>query len=135
MAKISIKNLAETLENMTECKNVKELEMLGKNFAIFLKNKKLLSQSEEILKELQKVIDRKKGIVRMKVKTAKVLTEEKKKSLEHEMKERYGSKHIESEYFEDKNLLGGMKIQVGEDVLDMTYRNNLKQLEKHLINK
>ncbi|MES2023549.1 MAG: ATP synthase F1 subunit delta [Patescibacteria group bacterium] len=134
MAKISIKNLAETLENITEKKSPKELEAFGRNFAIFLKNKKLLSRSEEILKELGKTIDKKKGMVRMKVMYAKHLPEDKKKNLEEKIKEKYKAKHIESEYFEDKNLLGGVKIEVGEDVMDMTYRNKLNQLRKHLIN-
>lgn len=135
MAKISFKNLAIALENATEGKNAKELEKIGKDLAVFLRSKKLLGQSEEILKELQKTIDKKKGIVRMKVKTAHSFPENKRKDLEEKIKEKYQAKHIESEYFEEKNLLGGVKIEVGEDVMDMTYRNKLKQLEKHLINK
>ena len=124
MSKISIKNIAEAIyDTKAEPKMVVQ----------FLNNKKMLSKSEEILDELQKMIDKKEGIVRMKVKSAKQIPENKKRELEEEMKNKYKAKEIVSEYFEDKSLLGGMKIEIGDDTIDGTYRNKLNQLEKHLI--
>ena len=123
MSKISIKNIAEAIyETKAEPKAVVH----------FLDKKGLLSKSKEILEELEKLEYKEKGIVKIKVSSAKHLSEHKQKELEHEIKEKYKAKHIVSEYFEDKSLLGGMKIEVGEDVLDTTYRNKLNQLEKHL---
>ena len=126
MSKLSIKNIAQAIyETKAEPKAVVH----------FLNKKGLLSKSEEILQEIEKIEYKENGIVKMKVRSAEKISESKQKELEHEMREKYGAKHVESEYFEDKNLLGGMKIEIGEDVIDTTYRNKLNQLEKHLISK
>ncbi len=133
MAKVSIKNITDGIFEATVGKTGKDLEVALKNVVKFLKNKNLLSQSEVILKELEKLIDKNDGRIKIKVKSAVKIPEDKRKKLEGDMKEKYQAKEIESEYFEDKSLLGGMKVEVGEDVLDSTYRNKLNQLEKYLI--
>ncbi len=135
MSRISIKSIAEAIENSAEGKKGPELERFLKDAVKFLYKRKMLSQSEKLLESLQKNIDKKYGTVKMKVRSAKKIPDIKKKELEEKMKEKYKAKEIESTYFEDKHLLGGMKIEIGEEVLDMTYRNKLNQLEKHLIQK
>ena len=126
MSKISIQNIALAIHETTAS---------PKEVVEFLNKRRLLSKSEEILTELEKVIHKEKGIMKMKVKSATALSEHKQKELEHEMREKYGAKHIESEYLEDKSLLGGMRIEIGEEIIDFTHRNKLDQLEKHLIQK
>lgn len=135
MSKISIKNLAKAIELETEHKSGAELSSTLTNVATFLYRKKLLNKSKDILEELEKEIDRKHGRIKMKVKSAVKLHEVDKKNLEHEIKLKYQAKEIESYYTEDRNLLGGLRIEVGEEVIDTTYRNKLNQLQKHLINK
>ena len=124
MSKISIKNIAEAIyDTKAEPKTVVK----------FLHRKGLLSKSEEILQALEKMEHKAKGIVKMKVKSAVKIPDSKKKELEEKLKIKYKAKEVLSEYFEEKSLLGGMKIEVGEDIMDFTYRNKLNQLEKHLI--
>ena len=135
MNKISIKNLAKAIESSTENKSGAELSQIIKEVVKFLKRKNLLNKSKEILIELEKEIDRKQGRIKMKVKSATKIEESIKKDLEHEMKLKYKAKEIESEYIQDRNLLGGTRIEIGEEVIDTTYINKLNQLEKHLINK
>lgn len=126
MSKISIHNIAIAIYESTAS---------PKEVVRFLNKRRLLSKSEEILNELEKVIYKEKGIIKMKVESATELSEHKQKELEHEMREKYGAKHIESEYFENRSLLGGIKIEIGEEVIDTTYKNKLDQLATHLINK
>lgn len=133
MAKISIKNIAEAIEAETQGKTGAELSTALKNSVKFLHKKGMLSQSGQVLEMLEKNINKKNGIVKMRVRSAKEVPEAKRKELEAKLKEKYKAKEIVSEYFEDKYLLGGMKIEVGEEVMDLTYRNKLDQLEKHLI--
>lgn len=135
MAKISTKNIIEAIEEETRGKSGNDLHASLKNIVKFLQNRKLLSKSKEILEALERKIDAKEGIVKIKVKTAKLISESRRKEIEHEIRERYKAKHIQGIYLEDKSLLGGMRIEVGEEVIDTTYRNKLNQLEKHLINK
>ncbi len=135
MSKISIKNIVESIYLVIENKTGADLASANKKIVKFLNKNKLLSKSTDILKELEKQIDKKDGRVKMKVKSSTKIVERKRKELEREMKYKYNAKEIEGIYLEDKSLLGGMKIEVGEDVLDMTYRNILNQLEKYLIHK
>ena len=54
---------------------------------------------------------------------------------EEEIKQKYKAQKIISEYFEKEEVLGGMKVEVGYEVLDNTYKSKLQKLEKFLINK
>lgn len=133
MTKISTKKLAEAIYDATLGLSSADSANMVKNIAVMLKNKKMLGKSEEILKHLQDIIDQKSGIVRARISSAKVVSEKEKKELENELKEKYKAQEIISEYFEKKELLGGMKVEVGNEVWDNTYRNKLNQLSKLLI--
>ena len=133
MKKISMKNSAEAIHSSLEGKSVAELDSALKNAVKFLDKKRMLGKSEDILIELEKIIDKKNGILKIKVKSAKKIPDDKRKELESQMIEKYKAKGIESIYLEDKHLLGGMRIEIGEEVMDMTYRNKLNQLSKFLL--
>lgn len=133
MSKISPKNIAEAIYEATEGKKSSDVALTLKRTAEMIKNKRLLGKSEDILNTLQKIIDEKSNTVRMKVITAKVLGNEEKKKLEHEAKEKYKASKIISEFFEKSELLGGIRIEVGDEVMDTTYKNKLNQLENFLM--
>lgn len=135
MAKISPKNIGEAVYKATEGKSGSELENVLKRIVQILHDKRMLNKSEEILAALQDIIDKEGGIVRAKVTTAKILSNGEKNKLEEEIKGRYKAKKVISEYFEKKELLGGVKVEVADEVLDTTYQNRLQQLEKFLIKK
>lgn len=126
MSKISIKNIAEAIYGG----NAEPKAVVN-----FLNKKGLLSKSEEILKELENIENKEKGIIKMKVKSAVRVDDIKRKQIEDKIKIKYQAREIKSTYLEDKSLLGGMKLEVGEEVIDTTYRNKLNQLEKYLIQK
>lgn len=133
MAKISPKNIAEAIYEMTENKSEQDLVAVLKRSAQILKDKRMLGKSDEVLIALQNIFDKKTGTIRMKVTTAKSLELDGRSKLEKEIKERYKAQNIISEFFEKEELLGGIKIEVGDEVLDSTYRNKLQKLEKFLI--
>lgn len=133
MSKISPKNLAQSIFEASHGKAGAELSQVLKNSAKMLADKRLLGKSKDILKNLQEIIDKSEGTIRMKVISAKILSPEEKKKLEHEVKEKYKAKNIVSEFFEKKEVLGGMRVEVGDEVLDSTWRTGLKKLEKVLI--
>ena len=135
MAKISIQNIAQAIAENTRGKSGGDLEMANKNTVQFLHKKKLLGRSEEILESVGKILDKENGVVRVKILSAKKIESHEQKEIEENIKNKYGAKEIVSEYIEDKDLLGGMKIVIGDEILDSTYRNKLNQLANHLINK
>jgi len=133
MAKISPKNIAEAVYEATENKSGQDLVAALKHSAQTIKDKRMLGKSNEILFALQNIFDKKTGTIRMKVTTAKSLELNKRSKLEDEIKEKYKAQNIISEFFEKEELLGGIKIEVGDEVLDNTYKNKLQRLEKFLI--
>lgn len=135
MAKISSKNIAEAVYKATVGKSGDALTETIKRSVKVLSDKRLLGKSKDILQVLQDMIDRKNNTIRIKVMTAKSLDNEAKKKLENEIKEKYKAEKVESEFFERPELLGGMRIEIGDEVLDTTYKNKLKKLEKFLIHK
>ncbi|MEK7539371.1 MAG: F0F1 ATP synthase subunit delta [Patescibacteria group bacterium] len=133
MTKISPKNIAEAIYQATVGKSGNDLTLVLKRGAKMLKDKRLLPKSEDVLSFLQNILDEKSGTVRMKVVTAKEISSGDKKKLENEIKEKYKAEKVLSEFFEKRNLLGGMRIEIGDEVLDTTYKSKLSQLEKFLI--
>lgn len=135
MAKISPKNIAEAVYLASYGKHGTELENILKYSVKMLSAKRMLGKSEDILSLLQNLIDEKEGIVRFKVTTAKSLSHEEKKKIEDEIKQKYKAEKVIGEYLEKEELLGGMKVEVGYEVMDNTYKSKLQKLEKFLINK
>ncbi len=133
MAKISPKNIAEAVSRATEGKSGHDLVAVLKRSAEMIQKKRMLSKSGEILSTLQNIFDKKTGTIRMKVTTAKKIGSTEREKLEHEIKEKYKAKSVLSEFFEKEELLGGIRVEVGDEVLDTTYKNKLEQLESFLI--
>lgn len=133
MTKISPKNIAEAVYNATKGKSGHELDSLMKRTVQVLHSKRLLGRSEEVLQALQNMIEESTGAVRAKVTTAKILGSGERKKLEHEIKEKYKAEHVVGEFFEKAELLGGVRVEVGDEVWDNTYKSKLNKLEKFLM--
>ncbi|PIP69006.1 F0F1 ATP synthase subunit delta, partial [Candidatus Nomurabacteria bacterium CG22_combo_CG10-13_8_21_14_all_32_8] len=51
------------------------------------------------------------------------------------LKERYKAKEIFLTEVLDEKLLGGMRIEVNDEIIDLTVKNKIKKLQEHLIRK
>ncbi|MFA6353538.1 MAG: F0F1 ATP synthase subunit delta [Candidatus Paceibacterota bacterium] len=133
MTKVSPKNFAQAVYEATEGKSGHSLAIAIKRSAQAIKDKRMLGKSKEILSALQNIFDKKTGTIRTKVSTAKNLKKEERNKLEEEIKKKYKAQIIEGEFFENKELLGGMRIETEGEVFDNTYKKKLHELEKFLI--
>ena len=133
MSKISPKNIAEAIYKATEGKSGSELEHMIKRGAQVILDRRMLGKSGDIVNALQHIIEEKRGAVRMKVFPAQNMASGERKKLENEIKEKYKAQIVIGEFFEKAELLGGVRIEVGDEVLDTTYQNKLQKLEKFLI--
>ena len=131
--KISPKNFAEAVYGATEGKSGPDLTIALKRSAQVLKDKRMLGKSNEVLNALQNIFDKKTGTVRMKVITAKSIDSHETSKLENEIKEKYNAQIVIGEFFKKEEILGGMRVEVEDEVLDNTYRNKLQKLEKFLM--
>ncbi len=133
MAKISPKNIAEAVYSVSQGKSGQDLAFALKRSVEMLQKKRMLGKSDEVLSALLSIFDKKTGTIRMKVTTAKGMSRGEKERLENEIKEKYKAQNVKSKFFEKEELLGGMRVEVGDEVLDTTYQTKLHQLEKFLI--
>lgn len=131
--KISPKDIAEAIYEATEKKSGQDLAVALKRSAQMLKDKRMLSKSNEILNALQNTFDKKTNTVRIKITAAKSIEPEDKDKIENEIKKKYKAQNVISEFFKKEELLGGMRVEIGDEVLDTTYKSKLRELEKFLI--
>jgi len=133
MTNISIKNIAEAIYETTLDKEGPALEQALEKSAIFLKDKNLLGKKDEILQALEKIINKEKGIVKIKVSSNKKIDQEILTETEDFIKKKYTAKEIITESEVDPKLLGGLKIEIGDDIIDGTLVDKIHQLQNYLI--
>ncbi|MSU55545.1 MAG: hypothetical protein EXS46_03360, partial [Candidatus Taylorbacteria bacterium] len=116
--KLSTKNVAEAIYATTKNKSGAELEHVLKMSVEFLAKKNLLSKTPEILKYLEQLSDSEQNILRAKVLSKKPLTPKATAEVENLLKKRYKSMNTVLEWKEDKTLIGGVRIETNEEVID-----------------
>ena len=93
----------------------------------FLVRKRFLHRAGDILQSLKKIINQENGIIIAKVNCAKALSEESKKSIIDSVKKRYSAKDVILEEKYDEKLLGGMRIEVNNEIIDLSVKNKIKK--------
>jgi F-type H+-transporting ATPase subunit delta len=129
----STKTIAEALHESTKGKTGANLTLAISNVVEFMDKNNLLGKSKEILAHLQIIIDKEEHVLRAKVNVAEPLTKKMTDELEESLKKRYGAKEVELEITEDINLISGLKVEVNDEVIDLTLSHRLHQLQTHLI--
>jgi F-type H+-transporting ATPase subunit delta len=130
MTAISNNSIAEAI--YLASKDAKEEKQFFHKVIQFLVRKRLLSKSKDILLSLNKIINEKEGRLVVKVSSQKKLTENIKKEITQSLSRRYGGKTIILEESLDEKLLGGYKIEVNDEVIDLTIKNKLGRLQEYL---
>ena len=133
MASTSIKNLAQAIYESSLTKEGKELDVAIDKCALYLKNKNLLGKKEEILNALEKIVNKENSVIKAKVTTEMKLQTDVTKEIEEFIKKKYKAKEVILEEKVDKKILGGVKIEIEDDIIDVTLRNKIKQLQNYLI--
>jgi F-type H+-transporting ATPase subunit delta len=85
----------------------------------------------EILETFQNVLRERQGIAESEVFSAAVLKDAQKKEITQTL-ERVTGKKIEAKFSLDANLLGGVRVRVGDTIYDGSLRNRLDGLRERL---
>ncbi len=133
MAKISINNISNAIYESLKDKKGNDLDLAILNTIQLLKEKHLLNKKEEILEKLEGIIDKEDGIVRAKVYTRDKLGNKEEKELEEYLKHKHKAKQVYLEKIENKEILGGIKIEIGNEITDLSLSKKLHQLQDYLI--
>jgi len=133
MATVSIKNLATAIYESSKGKEGKELDVLMVDSAKLIADKHLLGKSEQLLTALEKIIDQEHGVTRATATSKTKLNTKMKEEVLDFIKKRFKAKEVILELKEDPNTLGGIKIEIGDEVIDTTLKTRLNQLQNYLI--
>ena len=133
MTNISVKNLAHAIYESSADKSGAELDAVINNAVKIISEKHLLSKSEEIIKELEKAIDKKEKLTRAIVTSKDKMDKKMTDGVEEFIRKRYKTPNVILEMKTDPKLLGGIKIQVGDEIIDTTLQHKIRKLENYLI--
>lgn len=134
MAKLSTKDIAKALYESTKDKSGVELTRLLQNTVAFLAKNRLLGKSPEILEHLEKIRDKDLGIVSAKVTSKNPLAKHTLDEIKKTLKTRYRASDITLHTSIDLALIAGFKIEANDELIDLSLKNKLRQLQVHLLN-
>lgn len=133
MSKISTKNIAQAIHDSTKGKSGPDLERALKQSVEFLFKKNLLSRSKEILNRLEQISDLDNKIIRARVSSKVPLTKKESDKIETLLRSRHKPKEPIIEWQKDETLIGGFRIEAGEEIIDLTIKNKVEQLKNYLL--
>src|SRR3989344_3636100 len=125
-------DIARVIYLYTKDKTGTHLKDSLQNVTKFLVRQRLLSKSKEILELLNKIINKEEGIVSAKVSSVEKLNSKTSEGLIHFLKKRYEAKDVVFEEKLDSGLLGGLRVEVNDEVMDLTMKNKIGQLQEYL---
>ena len=135
MATISNNDIARAIYLVSKDKTSAELHETNKKVVKFLARRRLLSKAGDILERLNKIINQESERIVVKVSSAKQLKEEAKNELILLLKKRYEAKEVVLVETLDEKLLGGIRVEVNDEIIDLTVKNKFKKLQEYLIRK
>jgi F-type H+-transporting ATPase subunit delta len=133
---LTLKNndIAHAIHEATLGKTGKELDVVLSNTTKFLAKHRLIGRKSEIIfNKLHAIQNKHHGIIEANVKSKNKLSQNSLHEIKHFLTNYYKAEKVEIEEEIDKSLIGGVKIEVGETIIDMTLRKELDQLQKHLL--
>ncbi len=135
MTIISNNNIARAIYLVSKDKTNVELQDINKKIIKFLARKRLLSKTPDILERLDKIINNKNRQIVVKISSSQKLENEVKNTLTLFLKKRYKAEKIIFIETLDVKLLGGIRIEVNNEIIDLTIKNKIKKLQEYLIRK
>ncbi len=108
------------------------INKLLKKFLCFLVFKRRFFYVEKILKNFIETCSKKRGEIKAELTTSKELNNAEIEDIKNDLSKSFNSK-INLSYKKDKNLVGGLVLQVGSTMIDTSIKNKLQKLEKQMI--
>lgn len=133
MTTISINNIARAIYESSLGKSGAEFDAVTRNAVDLINQKHLISKSKEILALLEKILDKNEEVVRAKISTRIKIDKKIVDEIEDFIKKKYKAKNTVLEFQVDEKLLGGIKIEVGDEIIDATLKSKIQKLENYLI--
>ena len=102
------------------------------NFLSLLITKRRIFFLKKIVLSFLKLSAKKRGELTASLISSKNLSADEIKNISHELSQSIGSS-VSFDHKEDKNLIGGLKIQVGSLMIDSSIKSKLKKYEQLML--
>ena len=133
MTTISNNDIARAIYLSLKDKKGVEFSVGLKRVVDFIYRKHLLLKVGSILSSLREIINKEEGVIIVKVSSTQKLEDHSRKSLIHLLKKRYLTKEVNLIEELNEKLLGGIRIEVNDEVIDLTTRNKVIKLQEYLV--
>ena len=139
-ASLELKNFIENPTHTIETQN-KILSLLSeklsfsknlKNFFFLLNKKRRIFFVKKILDSFLRLCSKKRGEIKASLISSKELSSLELENISKELSTSMGST-IKFDYKVDKDLIGGLKLQLGSFMIDTSIKNKLKKYEQRML--
>ena len=103
-----------------------------KNFLLLLIEKRRIFFAKKIFESFLKLCSVKRGEIKASLISSKELSQSELKVITKDLSEAMGS-NLKFDYKVDKDLIGGLKLQLGSFMVDTSIKNKLKNYEKAML--
>jgi F-type H+-transporting ATPase subunit delta len=101
-------------------------------FTSLLIKKNYFRHVDSVIKEAEKLLDKRQGVLRIFTESAFPLDGETEKRISEEIKRSTGAKEIFAEQKINPELIGGYRLRIGDEIIDASIRLQLKLMAKEL---
>ena len=131
-----VKDPTQTIDQQTEVINLlaKKLEFskILINFFLLLVKKRRIFFSEKITNSFLRLCSKKRGEVKVSLISSKELTKKDLDEISKELSQSMGA-ILKFDYKVDKELIGGLKLQLGSFMIDTSIKNKLKKYKQLML--
>jgi F-type H+-transporting ATPase subunit delta len=132
--KISIKQYAQALYELTLGKSESEINVVIEKFVKELAKNNQIKLSTKILDKFEQMYNKENGIIEAQVTSAFKLEGVEIEKLKAYLLEKYSAKEIIFNNKIDENIKGGVIIKVGDELIDASIAGKLRSLKESLVN-
>jgi F-type H+-transporting ATPase subunit delta len=130
--KITAKQYAQTLFELTKDKDEIEIQAVISKFLVVLKKRGDFKMKMDIIQQFQRIFNEANGIVEVKIISQQELKQDQLEKIEQLVKNKYQANQVILKNDIQKEILGGIMMQVGDEVMDGSVAGQLKRMRNSL---
>lgn len=134
MKKASVKQYAQTLLEITDGLEGAELKKAIKRFAAVLVANNQISNLDKIVKAFQTLWNKKAGVIKAELLSARQLDPETLAVLDRHLKKVAKAESLDLTIETDQEIIGGVVIKYGDKIIDASLRSRLRSLREAILN-
>ena len=131
--KITSKQYAQTLYELTQGKSEDEINSVIKKFAELLKRNRQLNLLSDIVKRFSETWNKNNEVTEAEVISREELGKDLRVKIKKFVKNKYQAREVILKNKTDKKIKGGIIVQVGDEILDGSVSRRLTELRKAMI--